>query len=172
MARSVGAPRTLGVALRVTGLVTGGPAGLRMLEESVDVLSNSEASLERARSLVELGGAEHRAGRTAASRESLRRGLDLAESSGAAPLATRAAAELRRAGGRRRTARQQTGRAALTPTEARVAGLASQAWSTAQIAQTLYLSPKTVDWHLSNSYRKLEVHGRQELSAALHERLG
>jgi DNA-binding CsgD family transcriptional regulator len=55
----------------------------------------------------------------------------------------------------------------LTPSERRVAELAADGQRNRDIAQTLFLSVKTVEGHLSNAYRKLDVHSRQELTAAL-----
>ena len=61
--RRFGAPRALGVALRTAGLAYGGGKGLDLLAESVATLNGSPAALERAKSLAELGAAQHRAGR-------------------------------------------------------------------------------------------------------------
>src|SRR5205823_6827719 len=87
-----GAPRALGIALRVAGLAHGGKRGLELLMESVASLRNSPALLERAHSLVELGAALRRSGERASAREPLAEGLDLAARCGARPLAARARA--------------------------------------------------------------------------------
>ena len=71
--RVFGAPRALGIALRVAGLAERGEEGLALLHESVASLTNSPALLERAHSLTELGAALRRAGRRAAAREPLAR---------------------------------------------------------------------------------------------------
>lgn len=81
--RVFGAPRALGVALRVAGLAQGGEAGLELLAESVESLNGSPALLERAHSLTELGAALRRAGQRAAAREPLVEALDLAARCGA-----------------------------------------------------------------------------------------
>jgi DNA-binding CsgD family transcriptional regulator len=164
--RPVGARRPLGVALRVAGLVIGGEAGLDHLSEAVQVLEQSPAALERARALIDLGSALRRAGQREESREPLRRGLGLADGFGARPLAARATNELRLAGGRRRRENPET--VGLTSAEQRVVRFAAQGVSTPDIAQNLYLSPKTVEWHLANVYRKLGVRSRSELAAALN----
>lgn len=163
-ARRIGARRTLGVALRAAGLVIGGTEGAALLAEAVAVLEHSPATLERARALVDLGAARRRAGQRVASRPALQRGLDVAEHLGAAPLANYAHAELRAAGGRRGQPRQAAGPAALTGTERRVAELAAEGLPTPHIARTLYVSPKTIEWHLGNVYRKLDVHSRHQLA--------
>ena len=100
-------------------------------------------------------------GHHAAAREPLRQGLSLAETLEAAPLAARARAGLHAVGGRQRAARRPSGHDALTGTERRIADLAAQGLTTSQIAQRLYLSPKTVDWHLGHVYRRLGVSSRR-----------
>ena len=55
----------------------------------------------------------------------------------------------------------------LTPSERRVAGLAADGTANKIIAQTLYVTPKTVELHLSSAYRKLGIRSRRELPAAL-----
>jgi hypothetical protein len=67
-ARAWGAPPALGVALRALGLVVGGASGKRLLGESVDVLERSQARLEHAKSLVELGAALRRGNKRGDSR--------------------------------------------------------------------------------------------------------
>ena len=166
-ARASGAPRTLGAALRAAGLAAGGRRGEELLTEAVSVLNRSPSALERARALVALGTARRQSGHHAAAREPLRQGLELAETLGAAPLAARARASLHAVGGRQRAARHATGPAALTPAERRVAELAARGLTTPRIAQELYLSPKTVDWHLGHVYQKLGVSSRRELAVTL-----
>jgi DNA-binding CsgD family transcriptional regulator len=55
------------------------------------------------------------------------------------------------------------GMAALTPSEKRVAGLAVEGMTNREIAQSLFVTPKTIEVHLSNVYRKLDVKSRREL---------
>jgi DNA-binding CsgD family transcriptional regulator len=160
--RRFGGRRALGVALRVSGLVRGGTEGLAALEESVTVLSESPAALERARSLVELGGVLRRAGRRRDARQALSQGLDLAARCGARPLIAYAREELRVAGARPR--RDWTsGVEALTASELRIVRLAREGRSNRQIAQDLYLSIKTVEGHLARAYSKLDITTRSEL---------
>jgi DNA-binding CsgD family transcriptional regulator len=165
-ARRFGAPRGLGIALRVAGLCEGGEAGLPLLEESVQVLRGSPARLELARSLCELGAALRRSKQRADSRPLLREALALAQACGAEPLEERAQTELRASGARpRRSA--LTGVDALTASELRVCQLAADGMTNAQIAQTLFVTRRTVETHLGNAYRKLDIKSRTELSAAL-----
>ncbi len=168
-ARKIGARRTLGCTLRVAGLITEGRPGLALLAEAVAVLECSAAALERARALTDLGAACRRAGQFAAARQILHRASQAAHDLGATPLASRAREELRAAGGRRRSPRHHAGPAALTPTERRVAQLAADGLGTPEIARTLYVSPKTIEWHLDHVYRKLAIRSRHQLPAALSQ---
>jgi DNA-binding CsgD family transcriptional regulator len=168
-ARKFAAPRALGVALRVAGLTRGGEPGLQLLNESVSVLRQSPAMLERAHSLVELGAATRRAGRPTMAREPLAEALDLAARCGARPLAARAREELRATGARPRR-EWRTGVEALTPSELRVARLAADGRTNREIAQELYVTVKTVEGHLAHAYGKLGIAGRTELVQRLqHE---
>jgi DNA-binding CsgD family transcriptional regulator/tetratricopeptide (TPR) repeat protein len=168
LARTWGAPRALGAALRAAGLVEGGEHGLVLLEEAVQVLSNSPAKLEQARARTELGAALRRANRRADAREQLRQGLELATICGAAPLAERAESELLATGARpRRIA--LSGVASLTPSERRVAELAAEGPTNREIAQALFVTQRTVEVHLTSIYRKLAISSRSQLAGALAE---
>jgi DNA-binding CsgD family transcriptional regulator len=164
--RRFGGRRALGIALRAVGLARGGETGLRTLEESVTVLSESAAALERAGSLVELGAALRRAGRPREARRVLAQGLDAAARCAARPLAARAREELKVAGGRPRRD-WSVGIEALTPSELRIVRLARDGRSNRQIAQELYLAIKTVEGHLARAYGKLGITSRTELDRVL-----
>jgi DNA-binding NarL/FixJ family response regulator len=166
LARRWGAPRGLGFSLRTLGLLQGGAEGTELLEESVAVLEDSGSRLELARSLVELGSALRRGNRRSDSRDLLRRGLELAHRAGASQLEDRAQQELAATGARPRRV-VLTGLDALTPSERRGAELAAGGMSNKEIAQTLFVTTKTVEVHLSNAYRKLELSSRTELAGAL-----
>jgi DNA-binding NarL/FixJ family response regulator len=163
---SFGAPRAVGVASRVAGLVEGGEHGLELLERSVRALRDSPALLERARSLGELGAARRRAGERTAARELLAEALDLAARCGAGPLAGRVREELRAAGARPRR-EWRTGVEALTPSELRIVRLAVEGRTNREIAQELYVTLKTVEGHLSRAYTKLGIDGRGQLREVL-----
>lgn len=159
-------PRAVGRALRVAGLVKGGPEGLELLHRAVDESSRCPSRLEQARSLVDLGAALRRSGQAVSSRRPLAAGLELATACGADRLASRAREELRLAGGRARR-RPLTGPGALTPAEERVACLAARGLSNEEIARTLFVSAKTVENQLTQIYRKLGVDGRRRLRRAI-----
>ena len=164
--RVFGAPRALGIALRVAGLARGGPDGLALLRESAAALDDSPALLERARSLAELGAALRRDGQRAEARDPLARALELAAGCAAGPLAARARDELRAAGARPRRP-WRTGVDALTPSELRVARLACDGRSNREIAGELYVTLKAIEGHLARAYAKLGIEGRGQLADAL-----
>ena len=166
LARRVGSQRAIGIALRVNGLVAGGNEGIALLEQSVTVLEQTAMRLELAHSLTELGAALRRAGARIAAREPLRRALDLAHRCGATPLTQRTRDEALAAGARPRRP-SITGVHALTPSELRVARLATQSLSNRDIAQALFITTKTVNAHLASTYRKLNIHTRDQLATAM-----
>jgi DNA-binding CsgD family transcriptional regulator/tetratricopeptide (TPR) repeat protein len=168
LARTWGAPRALGAALRAAGLVEGGQHGLALLHEAVDVLADSPAKLEHAKARTELGAALRRAKRRSQAREQLRRALELATLCGAAPLAARAETELLATGARPRRI-SLSGVESLTPSERRVAQMAAEGPTNREIAQALFVTPRTVEVHLTSIYRKLDISSRAQLAAALAE---
>jgi DNA-binding NarL/FixJ family response regulator len=164
-ARRWGAPGALARTLRLLGTVRR-EHGHGLLREAVLIAESSPARLEHAKALVALGSALRRAGQRSESREPLRQGVELASRCGASPLAERARMELHAAGGRPRR-EALSGPESLTPSERRVAELAAEGRSNRDIAQTLYVTPKTVEVHLTSIYRKLGISTRATLPDAL-----
>jgi DNA-binding NarL/FixJ family response regulator len=106
--------------------------------------------------------ARARDGRRSEARETLRHALKLADRHGAGELAELIRAELIQAGARpRRTA--VAGPEALTPFERRVAELAARGLSNRDIAETLWVTRKTVEVHLGRTYAKPRIRSRAEL---------
>lgn len=166
LARRFGAAPQIGMALRARGLAEGGHPGVASLEEAVSVLASSDARLEQARALVDLGSLLRRAGARTAARERLAEGMDLAHRCGATALVDRAREELRLAGARpRRVA--LSGRDALTPSELRIAAMAAEGMPNKAIAQAQFVTLRTVEMHLSNAYGKLAIGSRRQLARAL-----
>jgi DNA-binding CsgD family transcriptional regulator len=159
LARASGLARPVGAALRTTGLVSARQElGLQYLRESVAVLEHGPSRLEHARSLVALGGALRRGNRARDARSMLSAGLDLAIVCGAQRLTEEAQQELLAAGGRRRR-RAEQGVESLTASELRVARLAANGLSNVEIAQSLFVSVKTVETHLAHVYGKFGLAG-------------
>jgi DNA-binding CsgD family transcriptional regulator len=165
-AQSYGAKRAIGIALRVAALV--GPAAQRAetLEAALKVLTTSAARLEHARVLVDLGATLRAARQRSAAREPLLEGLALAYRCGAWGLERRARAELAAIGVRPRTV-ERSGADSLTPSERRVAELAAGGQTNREIAQTLFVTEKTVEAHLGRAFRKLDVTSRRQLPDVL-----
>jgi DNA-binding CsgD family transcriptional regulator len=164
--RAFGQPRFIAAGLRGRALAHGDGPDLDGLQEAASIYERIAAPLELAQTFVELGSLLRRRRQAAAARGPLRRALDLARSVGARPLAERAEHELRATGARPRRDRI-TGRDALTATEQRVAQLTIQGKTNRQIAETLFVTRKTVESHLEHIFRKLGIHARGELEDAL-----
>jgi DNA-binding CsgD family transcriptional regulator len=166
LAGAFGTPRALGVAKRAAGVIASGDRGASLLREAIDAFERGHASLERARALVDLGALLRRRNRRAEARELLREALDAAHRAGAKPLAQQAETELRATGARPRRV-VLTGLDSLTASERRIAELASQGLTNREIAQTLFITARTVEGHLTSVFRKLMLDSRDELPAAL-----
>lgn len=165
IAREWGSPGTVGRSLRVLGTVER-EDGIAHLEEACVVLEHAPARLQRAKALAALGGVLRRARKPRDAREPLRQALELAEICGATALVESVRSEIYATGARPR-ATALSGVGSLTASERRVADLAVEGLSNREIAQTLYVTPKTVEVHLSNAYRKLGIGSRRDLPAAL-----
>jgi DNA-binding CsgD family transcriptional regulator len=166
LARGLGSPRAEGIALRALGLVEGGEDGIERLRDSVALLGEAAMPLELARSLAELGAALRRDNSRSEARARLREAAGLAQRCGAERLEDRVLEELRVAGAKPRR-RALSGSDSLTPGERRVARAAAGGASNREIAQELFVSLRTVEMHLTNTYRKLGISSRAELAEAI-----
>ena len=166
LAQAFGAPRALGVSKRAAGVIAGGDRGASLVREAIDAFERGDARLERARALADLGALLRRRNRRTEARELLREALDAAHRSGAKALADRAETELRATGARPRRV-VLTGLDSLTASERRIAELAGQGLTNREIAQTLFITARTVEGHLTSVFRKLGVDSRDQLPAAL-----
>jgi DNA-binding CsgD family transcriptional regulator len=165
-ARRWDTPGAIGQALHTAALIDEGEHGLALLRDAVEHLERSPARLDHARALIDFGAALRRRGDRRAARDQLRHGLDIAAACGAQPLTERARQELTATGIRvRRDA--QTGLAALTPSERRIIEHAASGATNRQIAQALFITVKTVEMHLQNAYRKLDITSRHQLAQHL-----
>lgn len=169
LAQRWGTARGLGQAALARGVLTPGRPGIELLAESVARLSCSPARAEHARAEYALGRALLTTGDLAGAREHLRAATDRARRCGALALARAARGLLITAGGRMReiTAAPVD---MLTGAECKVAALVAGGASNRQIAQTLFVTVRTVETHLTSVYRKLGVGHRAALASALPPR--
>jgi len=163
-----GAPSSIAHVLRAVAATREEAEAIEILERAAEVVDGSPRRLEHALTLLALGTALRRAGRRADARAPLRKAFNLARRCGAARTARRANEELAATG---ETVRRYTpiGVESLTPSERRVAELAASGMSNRQIAQSLFVTVKTVEAHLSATYHKLDIRSRRELPAVLGE---
>ena len=163
--RTLDRPWALATGARCRGLLCAAKGdvdpALEHLEAAVIEHERLPMPFERARTLLALGTIRRRAKRKREAREALQEALAVFDLLGARLWADKARAELSAIGGRPAA----TGR--LTPTEERVARLAAAGRTNREIAETLYLSVRTVETHLSRTYHKLGVRSRTELAFAL-----
>src|SRR3954469_17409778 len=162
-ARDWGAPGTVARSLRVLGTLEG-PEGIERLEEAVELVSHAPCRLELALSLRALAVARRQAGRPDYAREPLARAHALAEVCGAERLLEEIRAEMPMVGAEPAAPR---GVAALTETERRVAALAAAGRAERDIAQELFVTPKTIEIKLGSVLRKLGASSQRELAVAL-----
>ncbi|MFI6689349.1 AAA family ATPase [Streptomyces sp. NPDC050485] len=166
LARRWGSPHTIATSLRALGRLRTGAKAVTALSEATALLEATPARYALALALADLGEALHGVDRLAEARSALRQALDLADASGAIPLSERAHRALVATGARPRR-RRQSGVSALTEGEQRIATLAATGMDNQAIAAALYVSRRTVEFHLTHVYRKLAIDGRVDLGAAL-----
>ncbi|EST36114.1 AAA family ATPase [Streptomyces roseochromogenus] len=166
LARAWGSPRTVATSLRALGLLSTGPAAIAALTEAVTLLESTPARIDLARALTDLGELLSAHGDIDASRTRLRQALDLAETTHARPLSERAHRALLATGARPRRKRQ-SGVSALTGRECRIATLAAEGMTNQQIATELFVTRRTVEFHLTRAFRKLGITTRKDLPRAL-----
>ena len=164
-ARRLNRTSALAAAARCHGLLAGAhgdvDGALARLRDARDLHEGVPIPVELARSRLAYGSALRRARQKAAARGELEAAVTGFESVGARAWAGRARAELGRVGGRPPSS------GALTPTERQVAELVAQGLQTKQVAARLFVSPKTVEGHLSRIYGKLAISSRTELAHRL-----
>jgi DNA-binding CsgD family transcriptional regulator len=131
-------------------------------ESALELHEVDSNELEHARTQLAYGERLRRVRRRRDSREHLHRALEAFERLGARPWAERARAELRASGERLRP-RKPTAHERLTPQELQVSLAAADGLTNKEIGARLFLSPKTVEFHLGRAYRKLDVRSRAEL---------
>jgi DNA-binding CsgD family transcriptional regulator len=168
LAQRFGADRALGMALHVDALLRDDDARIDGLLRAAERHERAGARWELARVLGDVAALHASADRIVDARAAASRALELATASGARPFAVRMQALVQRLGGGvRHGGSEPRTRAILTPGELRVAELAASGLTNREIAQALFVTVKAVEWHLSNTYRKLGIGGRRELAGVL-----
>ena len=181
-AQAKGQPWSRARALRCQGMLTGtdrggranggqadGPGGFAaVFEEAIALHALTPDGFEAARTRLAYGGRLRRARSRVRAREQLRAAAEVFERLDAQPWADRARAELAATGETRR-ARDPNTLDELTPQELQIADLLTGGKTTREAAAALFLSPKTVEYHLRHVYQKLGINSRDELARILAE---
>lgn len=160
-ADAAGVPWARAVAAHCQALLSDDPPSLFVA--ALDQHADAARPFERARTELAYGEFLRRGRRRREAREHLRAALAGFESLGAAAWVERARAELRASG---QTARRRApdARDTLTPQELQIARSVAQGPSNREVAAQLFLSPRTVDFHLRNVFRKLGITSRMQLA--------
>ncbi|KQZ69704.1 ATP-binding protein [Nocardioides sp. Root151] len=156
-----GQPWAIARAERTLALLAGGGASVHF-DAALSLHDGSPDLFERARTQLAVGSWHRRSRRRVAARPVLREALATFEELGAGPWAEQAAAELE-ATGEQPHRRGDRSIDLLTPQELQIAGLLGAGRTTREAAAALFLSPKTVEYHLRHVYMKLGIHTRAEL---------
>jgi len=156
----------LGIAARSRALASEGEAAEGLYRESIERLARTRVRVELARAHLLYGEWLRREHRRVDARAQLRTAHDMLVSMGADGFADRARRELLATGAKVRKRRDET-RDELTAHEAQIARLARDGLSNPEIGARLFLSPRTVEWHLKKVFTKLGISSRIALHDAL-----
>ena len=168
-ATASGTDWALGVLARSTALLSDGATADRLYRESIERLAHSRIAVDLARTHLVYGEWLRRENRRRDAREQLRTAHEMLNRFGADAFAERARRELVATG---ESVRQRTveTRDALTAQETQIARLAGEGKTNPEIGAELFLSPRTVEWHLRKVFTKLGVDSRRKLRGALADR--
>jgi ATP/maltotriose-dependent transcriptional regulator MalT len=156
----------LGIEARSRALLTGGDSADLLYREAIERLGRTEVRPELARAHLLYGEWLRRQGGRVDAREQLRTAFDLFTAIGMAAFAERARRELLATGEKVRKRSPDT-REELTPQEEQIARLARDGLSNPEIGAQLFVSARTVEWHLRNVFAKLGITSRRQLQAVL-----
>ena len=165
-ALAAGTPWALGVRSRCAALLSDGDRAEHAYREAISHLKHGPAAVELARAHLQYGQWLRRSKRRRDARRELRAAYEMFDLMGAEQFAARAATELSATGERARS-RTRAANLDLTPQEARVAGLAAEGETNNQIAAQLFISPRTVEYHLGKIFRKLGVNSRAQIARSM-----
>jgi DNA-binding CsgD family transcriptional regulator len=168
-AEAKGQPWSLARALRCAGLLADDAGLAAPFEAALRRHAHTPDAFEEARTRLAYGQRLRRARQRVLAREQLRAAADGFERLDARPWADRARAELAATG---ETVRRRDPSTVdeLTPQELQIALLLGEGRTTRETAAALFLSPKTIEYHLRHVYLKLDIHSREELATALAAR--
>jgi DNA-binding CsgD family transcriptional regulator len=166
MARACGTDWILGVEARARALVADPADADELHRHAIQCLGRTRLRTELARAHLLYGECLRRENRRVDARAQLRAAHDLFTSIGMEAFAERARGELLASGDKMRRRTVET-RDELTPQERQIAELARDGLTNPEIGARLFISPRTVEWHLRKVFTKLEIHRRHELSGAL-----
>jgi ATP/maltotriose-dependent transcriptional regulator MalT len=166
--RACGLNWGLGVEAYSRALLSDGEAAETLHREAIVRLSRAGVGARLARAHLVYGEWLRRENRRLDAREQLRTAYRMLGDMGIAAFAERARRELVATG---ETVRRRTDdtRDELTAQEAQIARLAGDGWTNPEIGAQLFISPRTVEWHLRKIFGKLDISSRKELGAALPE---
>jgi DNA-binding CsgD family transcriptional regulator len=166
IARAAGTDWALGLDARSSALLSTGATAERLYRQALDRLGRCQMRVELARTQLHYGEWLRREQRRVDARAQLRAARDRFASFGMQGFAERARIELLATGERTRRRTAET-RDELTAQERQIARLAGDGLSNPEIGVRLFLSPRTVEWHLRKVFAKLDIHSRHELAGAL-----
>lgn len=167
-ATAKGQPWALARAARCRGLLADAGELEACFEEALQLHERTPDAFETARTRLAYGGCLRRAHKRARAREELRAAAGIFQRLGAQAWVNQADAELAATG---ETARRRDVSTLdqLTPQELRIARLLADGMTTRETAAAIFVSPKTVEYHLGHVYQKLGIHSRNELAAAVKQ---
>ncbi len=168
-AEAKGQPWSLARALRSRGLLAGDRDHAELFEQALRYHAETLDEFETARTRLAYGQRLRRARNRVLAREQLRAAVDSFERLDARPWAERARTELAATGETLRR-RDPSTIDELTPQELQIALLLADGRTTREAAAALFLSPKTIEYHLRHVYQKLDIHSREELAEVLATR--
>ncbi len=163
--RASGSDWALGIEARSRALLSEGESAERLYREAIERLGRTGVRVELARAHLLYGEWLRRENRRVDARDQLRCAYEMLTAMGIAGFAERARRELLATG---ETVRKRTIETAgqLTPQEAQIARLAGQGLTNTEIGGQLFISPRTVEWHLRKIFTKLGIRSRRQLSWA------
>jgi DNA-binding CsgD family transcriptional regulator len=169
-AQNAGTQWALGIAARSRALLTEGSRAEALYTEAIERLGQTRITVHVARAQLVYGEWLRRQGRRVDARSQLRKARDSFAAMGAEAFAERAHRELLATG---ETVRRRSPETAdqLTPQETRIALLAREGLTNPDIGQRLFVSPRTVEYHLHKVFEKFGISSRRELHVVLDDKL-